>query len=84
MSLVCCACSACCLQLGGLLAGGATPTELVRSQLSEQGHSVVSWEEWLAIEATETAQGELNGKLSSPPREKIVHVDEMLAIAHPK
>eukprot|EP00656_Telonema_subtile_P031014 TRINITY_DN3398_c0_g1_i2.p1 TRINITY_DN3398_c0_g1~~TRINITY_DN3398_c0_g1_i2.p1 ORF type:complete len:344 (-),score=94.21 TRINITY_DN3398_c0_g1_i2:304-1335(-) len=64
----------------GVLPGdtGDSPNEAVRELMP--GHAVVSWEGWRAIEAHETGQGELYGKLSSPAREKLVDVSEMMQI----
>ncbi|XP_065087921.1 NADPH:adrenodoxin oxidoreductase, mitochondrial [Ochlerotatus camptorhynchus] len=48
--------------------------------LDLSGKRVVTWDGWNAIDAEECRRGQAKGK----PREKIVHVDEMLRIADGK
>eukprot|EP00658_Telonema_sp_P-2_P035937 TRINITY_DN26071_c0_g1_i6.p2 TRINITY_DN26071_c0_g1~~TRINITY_DN26071_c0_g1_i6.p2 ORF type:complete len:131 (+),score=36.00 TRINITY_DN26071_c0_g1_i6:204-596(+) len=68
-------------EAAGLLPPGGEGDEVVKQLLAEKGHQLVSWEDWLAIERHETAQGIAHAKVSEPPREKVVDVNEMLAIA---
>jgi len=52
---------------------GASP---LRPLLASRGKRIVGYEDWLRIDAVERSRGESKGK----PREKLIHINEMLSL----
>jgi hypothetical protein len=51
----------------------------VTALLTRRGVRYLRWDQWLLLDAHETAEGTRRGR----PRLKVCSVDDMLAIAHP-
>jgi ferredoxin--NADP+ reductase len=64
--------------VSGTLSPAAGRREALDALLTTRGIDVVSWPEWQAIDREEV----LRGKGAGRPREKLIDVAEMLAVAH--